>query len=281
MTIEFGKSGQEAEAINVPALVIDVDSASIRDYLALSEKLPVLVLFTGAEDPASGELRKALDTLTQKAAGRLITLVVDAALSPELAQAFELAAVPSAFALLKGQPAPLFTGNQPVEQLQMVINRVLEVAAENQLTGQVSVASAEQTPELSETHKLAFDAIDRADYQSALALYEKAILENPNDQLAEAGLAQVKLLIRLEGKDVAGISNSEALDRDSVMQRADALIATNRAEEGFDLLLQLFGSLAKDEREPVRLRLVELFLVVGVDALSVAEARKKLSLLLF
>jgi putative thioredoxin len=112
MTIEFGAPKANAESIDVPALVMKVDTASIRDYLPLSEKIPILMLFVQASDPASESLLKSVTALVQKTAGAMIALVVDAAASPELAQAFELNQIPSAYGLLKGQPAPLFVGNQ-------------------------------------------------------------------------------------------------------------------------------------------------------------------------
>jgi putative thioredoxin len=127
----------------------------------------------------------------------------------------------------------------------------------------------------------AYAAIDSGDYQSASALYEKALIENPNDSLAEAGLAQVKLLIRLEGKDLAAITASEPNSADSILEKADALIATGNAGLGFALLLSLFEKTDKDQREPIRLRLVEMFLVAGNDNPDVIAARKSLSLLLF
>ena len=61
----------------------------------------------------------------------------------------------------------------------------------------------------------------------------------------------------------------------------DALVATGAASAGFEQLLVLFESTAKDQREPIRLRFVELFLVVGNEDPAVIKARKNLSLLLF
>jgi putative thioredoxin len=281
MTIEFGAAKANAENINVPALVMTVDTSSIRDYLPLSEKIPILMLFVQASDPASESLLKSVTALVQKTAGAMIALVVDAAASPELAQAFELNQIPSAYGLLKGQPAPLFVGNQPMEQIQLVITKVLEVAKENGLTGKAVVKEPEKEPELSPTLAAAYAAIDSGDYQAAMALYEKALLENPNDALAEAGLAQVKLLLRLEGKDLALLAASEPNSSDSILERADALIATGNPGEGFELLLTLFEKTAKDQREPIRLRLVEMFLVAGNDNPEVISARKRLSLMLF
>jgi len=281
MTIEFGSPKVASEAINVPALVMRVDAASIRDYLPLSEKIPILMLFVQTSDPASEALEKSVTALVQKTAGSIIALVVDAAASPELVQAFELNQIPSAYGLLKGQPAPLFVGNQPMEQIQLVITKVLQVAKENGLTGKAVVKEIEKEPELSPTLSAAYEAIDAGDYKGALALYEKALLENPNDALADAGLAQVKLLLRLEGKDLAVIIDSDATTDGSILEKADALIATGNSAAGFKLLLGLFEKTAKDEREPIRLRLVEMFMVAGNDNPDVVAARKALSLLLF
>lgn len=281
MTIEFGSPKVIAESINVPALVMRVDTASIRDYLPLSEKIPILMLFVQASDEASEALEKSVTALVQKAAGAIIALVVDAAASPELVQAFELNQIPSAYGLLKGQPAPLFVGNQPVEQIQSVISKVLEVAKENGLTGKAVVNEPEKEPELSPTLSAAYAAVDSADYQGGLALFEKALLENPNDALADAGLAQVKLLLRLEGKDLSIIIAGDQASPESILERSDALIATGNAGAGFALLLALFEKTAKDQREPIRLRLVEMFLIAGNDSPDVVAARKALSLLLF
>jgi putative thioredoxin len=217
--------------------------------------------------------------LTEKTAGKILTLVVDAVKSPELAQAFDLKQIPTLLGMLKGQPAPLFTGDQPAEQVQQIIDRVLDVGKENGLTGTVKVAEPE--PELSPTHQQAFAAIEENNYPLARSLYEKALLENPNDQLAEAGLAQIKLLIRLEGKHLPSLASSLGQDMDTALDRVDALVATGAASAGFEQLLVLFENTAKDQREPIRLRFVELFLVVGNEDPAVIKARKNLSLLLF
>lgn len=281
MTIEFGSAKANGEAISVPALVMKVDASSIRDYLPLSEKLPLLLLFVQAGDEASETLERSVTALVQKTAGAMLALIVDAAASPELAQAFELNQIPSAYGLLKGQPAPLFVGNQPMEQIQLVITKVLEVAKENGLTSKAVVKEVPKEEPLSPTLQAAYAAIDEGNYQVALGLFEKALVENPNDSLADAGLAQVKLLLRLENKDLTAIISTEPTTPDSVLELADALVATGNPSDGFALLLTLFEKTPKDQREAIRLRLVELFLVAGTDNPDVSVARKALSLLLF
>jgi len=281
MTIDFGKLSSSAGEVSVPALVMEVDASSIRNYLALSEKIPILLIFVKEEDGPSQNLQSSVKALVDKAGGSLIALVVDAATSPDLAQAFEISQIPSAYGLLKGQPAPLFVGDQPMEQIQHIITKVLEVAKENGLTAKATVKEAPKEIEPSPTVILAYDAIDKADYQGALALYERALLENPSDFLAEAGLAQVKLLIRLQGQDLEALAASGDSSYEAILLKADALIASGGAAEGFELLLGLFEKTAKDSRELIRLRLVEMFLVVGNDSPEVIAARKSLSLLLF
>jgi putative thioredoxin len=88
-------------------------------------------------------------------------------------------------------------------------------------------------------------------------------------------------LIRLEGKDLPAIASSTGEALDEVLDRVDALVATGAAQAGFAQLLGLFEKTAKDQREPIRLRFVELFLVVGNEDPAVIQARKNLSLLLF
>lgn len=270
---------QNLPSTSVPALVIDVDESSIRQYLDLSNQLPVLILFSGGAEPDGAKVKEDLAALTNEAGGRLITLVVDAMKAPALVKAFEVQSLPSVMALLKGQPAPLFSGLVTKEQLTAVISRVLEVASQNSLTGKVVVESEPQEAELSQTHLQAFEAIDQGDYPKAMSLYERALVENPNDSLAEAGLAQVKLLNRLMGKNVEEIITLEG--KADVFDLADAYIATGQPELSFQVLLEEFEKREKALRDPYRLRLLELFLTVGLDDPAVVEARKKLSLLLF
>ena len=168
-----------------------------------------------------------------------------------------------------------------MEQIQLVITKVLEVAKENGLTSKAVVKELPKEEPLSPTLQAAYAAIDEGNYQVALGLYEKALVENPNDSLADAGLAQVKLLLRLESKDLNAIISTEPTTPDSVLELADALVATGNPSDGFALLLTLFEKTPKDQREAIRLRLVELFLVAGTDNPDVSVARKALSLLLF
>ena len=185
---------------------------------------------------------------------------------------------PAMLAILAGQPAPLFQGNIAQEQFLQVLSQVLQLAKQNNITGTVKLGANSQpdtTPEkeLSPAHQEAFAAIERGDLAGAKASYEKILVEYPNDQEADAGLAQVELMIRMQGG--AKLSELEQL-----MLGADQLLASNNAAGAFEHLLALFAERLED-REEIKERLLKLFLILGNDHPAVLEARRRLASLMF
>jgi putative thioredoxin len=63
--------------------------------------------------------------------------------------------------------------------------------------------------------------------------------------------------------------------------KADVLVAVGHALQGFYLLLSAFESAPAEQRDEIRKHLLELFEVQGSDSPEVADARKKLALLLY
>jgi putative thioredoxin len=96
---------------------------------------------------------------------------------------------------------------------------VLQLAAQNKVTGTLPAGEAPdedpQEPEevpLPPLHQEAFDAIAAGDFATAIAKYESAIAQNPRDQDAVAGLAQVSLLARLENTTAEAVHSAAAQD---------------------------------------------------------------------
>jgi putative thioredoxin len=148
----------------------------------------------------------------------------------------------------------------------------LQAAQQNGVTGRVSIGEVKAEKPLSPEHQAAFDAIDRGDLTGAKAIYEKLLVEYPNDKDAKAGLAQVGLMIRLaitpEGP------NGE------LFASADQALVSGDAGKAFELLLDGFAH-NFDERDEIRARLLELFTLVGESEPQVLEARRKLTSLMF
>jgi putative thioredoxin len=269
------------------SLIVDAVDATFTDYIELSKTVPVIVdLWSPRSEPAQ-QLTPILERVATEYAGRMVLVKVDVDANPQLSQAFQVQSIPTIVALIGGKTAPLFQGALPEAQVREVLAQVLDVAAENGVTGTMSASSESTEPAeapLSPEHQEAFDAIERGDYAAATAAYEKALTNDPKDALAEAGLAQVGLLARLAGTDAAAIraaAGANATDTAAALAVADLDAVGGHIDDAFDRLLTLFPSVDDDAKNQIRLRLLELFAVVGPADPRVVSARLRLTNLLF
>lgn len=279
-----GDPAAAATEVPVPSLVLDGSDANFTAILELSSTVPVIVEFyTGAPGES---LRK----LITEYAGRLLLATVDAQANPQLRQAFNVSAVPTVAAVVGGRPLPLFQGQVADEQARQVFDQVLDVAAQNGVSGKAvpddaGEPAAEPVEEpLPPLHQEAYDAIDRGDFPAAIAAYEKAITQDPRDELAVAGLAQVSLLHRLADVTAADIRAAAAAHpRDVAAQLAvaDLDVSGGHLDDAFDRLLTLFGSLDADGKDAVRTRLLDYFRIAGAEDPRVVAARRRLTTLLY
>ncbi|TAJ47158.1 MAG: tetratricopeptide repeat protein [Herbiconiux sp.] len=285
-------SSAGAPAGAVPSLVFDGTDANFTQFIELSNTLPVIVDLKAEWAEASKELSAILVKVVTEYAGRLLLVGVEAQENPQLAQAFQAQSVPTVAALVGGRPVSLFQGSYPEEEVRAVVEQVLQLAAQNGVTGTVTVegagpdaAATEPVEEpLPPHHAEAYDAIARGDYATAIAEYQTAIAQNPRDDLAVAGLAQVKLLARLDGKTLDDIRTAAAANPDDLEAQlavADLDLSGGHIDDAFDRLLTLFPTQDADGKTAIRTRLLELFEVVGTDDPRVAAARRRLTMLLY
>ncbi len=288
---EPGAAPAGQPAASVGSLVVDVTDETFAQVLELSRSVPVVVDLWAEWCGPCKQLSPILEKVTRELAGRVVLAKVDVDANPQLAQAFRAQSIPMVVALLAGQPVPLFTGAIPEPQVREVFAQLLQVAAQNGVTGTVAVDETEQPadaepaePELPPLHAEAFAAIEEGDYARAITAYEKALAENPRDDEARAGLGQVRLLDRVQGADLQAARAAAAaapLDIEAQFAVADLDVAGGHVDDAFDRLLDLFAALPGDERAPVRERLLELFGLVGDADPRVARARSRLASLLF
>jgi putative thioredoxin len=217
---------------------------------------------------------------------------IDVDANPQLAQAFQVQSIPSVFAVVKGQPIPLFQGAQPEPQVRQVLVELLRVAEANGVSGRLTAAGVEAVEEEAEAieeplpplHQAAYDAIERDDLDAAVAAYEQALLESPADELARVGLAQVQLMRRTKDVDPAAARAAAAAapeDVDAQIVVADLDILGGHVGDAFTRLIDTVRLTRGEEREQVRKHLVELFDVVGSDDPRVPKARVALASALF
>ena len=265
------------------SLVVEATDATFTSILELSNSVPVLVEFYGQG------LEPSLAPLVTEYGGRMVLATIDGTKNPQLVQAFQVTEVPTVAAVIGGRPLQLFVGLPAEEEIRQVLDQVLEVAKQQNITGTVPVAEGEEPAEpveepLPPHHQEAYDAIAAGDYATAIAEYKLAITQNPRDSLAVAGLAQVSLLSRLDGTTADAIRSAAAdapADVDAQLAVADLDISGGHADDAFLRLLDLFPSLDADGKNAVRTRLLEHFEVVGADDPRVIAARRRLTALLY
>ncbi|MEO8908545.1 MAG: tetratricopeptide repeat protein [Microbacteriaceae bacterium] len=279
------------EPTMLPGLVFDGTDANFSQFLDLSMTVPVIVDLWATWCEPCKQLSPILDKLTTEYAGRFVLVKVDVDSNPQLSQAFQAQSIPTVAALIGGRPVALFTGAIPEAQVREVFVQVLELAQQNGVTGQAQVESAgtdgaaepvvEPLPPL---HQEAYDAIERGDYDAAATAYRTAIAQNPRDNDAVAGLAQVSLLGRLDGRTLDEIRNAAAAapgDIDAQLAVADLDLSGGHVEDALDRLLSLYPTAEADDKNRIRERLLEFFEIVGVTDPRVSQARGRLSALLY
>lgn len=287
-----GASAEPGGSQAVASLVMDVTDETFPQVLELSRTVPVVVDLWAEWCGPCKQLSPVLERVVTELGGRLVLAKVDVDANPQLSQAFRAQSIPMVVALVAGQPVPLFTGAVPEQQVRDVFAQLLQLAAQNGVTGTVPVAAdaetAEETgpaePPLPPLHAEAFAAIEVGDYPRAIAAYEKALAENPRDADARAGLGQVRLLDRVQGLDLhtARAAAADApTDVAAQFAVADLDLSGGHVDDAFGRLLELFAQLPVDERTPVRERLLELFALVGDADPRVVRARSSLASLLF
>ena len=275
---DLSKLANQSQPQNTGNLVagwlVPADEQVLRRYLQLSESVPVLMLIVDGSE-ASNAVSGLVEAVISAAKGRFAGIQVDLRTSPQLAQAIGVTEAPAMAAILAGSPTPLFKGVVNQEQLVQVLGQVLQMAAQSNLTGTVTVSDqvAEPVKKLTPEHQAAVDAVERGDLVDALAKFEKLVVEYPSDLEIKAGLAQVQLLHRLQNP----VTETEL---DKLFAEADQILITGEAAAAFDLLLARFST-DFDLRDQIRARLLDLFTVTGDSHEAVMAARRKLASLMF
>lgn len=270
--------------------VVDVAEADFQTaVLDLSFQLPVVVNLLSTRSPQSATLTPMLESLAAADGGTWLLANVDADASPRIAQAFQAQAIPTAYAVIKGQPMGLFEGAVPETQIREVLDEMLRVATANGLTGRVGDAAPEPgaepvEPEVDPRYDIAYDAVEAGDWDAAEAAYRSVLASVPADEEAKAGLAQVALMRRTDGVDaVEAMAAADAAPDSPEAQAlaADIELLTGQADAAFARMINLVRRTTGDERTAARDHVLSLFVLVGDGEPQVIKARTALANALF
>ncbi|MEV6728994.1 MULTISPECIES: tetratricopeptide repeat protein [unclassified Streptomyces] len=294
-----GGAPASAGAAAPSALVIDVDEAGFeRDVLQLSAEVPVVLDFWAEWCEPCKQLSPLLERLTIEANGRLLLAKVDVDSNQMLMQQFGIQGIPAVFAVVAGQVLPLFQGVAPEQEIRATLAQLVQVAeerfgiigievdpnAEGVPAGAPAAEAAAPAGPYDALLEAAVVALDAGDLGGAVQAYKNVLADDPANTEAKLGLAQAELLARVKDMNPQAVRAAAAEDpKDPAAQiaAADLDLVGGHVEDAFGRLVDTVRVTAGADRDAVRVRLLELFEVIGADDPRVAAARTALARVLF
>ncbi|MFF3114322.1 tetratricopeptide repeat protein [Kitasatospora sp. NPDC057904] len=298
---ERARQAAAAEAAGIapaePAyeLVIDVTEDTFEtEVVQRSAEVPVVIDFWAEWCGPCKQLSPILEGLAEEYAGRFVLVKIDVDSNQMLAQQFGIQGIPAVMAVVAGQLVPLFQGAESAANVRKVLDQLILVAeqrfgivggqaAPGTADGEAGPAGAPQRfedPALAAAH----DALDRGDLAGAIQAYRNVLADQPGNTEAKLGLAQAELLHRVEGLDLQAVRAAAAADPKNVevqLRAADLDLVGGHVEDAFGRLIDTVGKTFGADRDTVRLRLLELFEVIGAEDPRVVVARAGLARVLF
>ena len=262
----------------IPGIAVTQENL-VSDFVSKSKEQVVVLLCWSPRSAQSKEILDILGKLESADKGAWLLGTVDVDSQPQVAQALQVKAVPIAIAIVAEQLLPLFESVPQIDQVRLVINKLLELAAQKGV-GQAPEVLAEIPLEPEE--QAAYAALEKSDFKAAKIAYESWLKRKPNEPVAVIGLAQVDLMLRVEGLDPElTLKSAKSDDLTSQLMCADLEIATGNNEAAFTRLLNVIRSFSGDEKEKAKLHLIQLFNLVNPSDPSLLKARNELASLLF
>jgi putative thioredoxin len=286
--------GAGGAAANGSSYWLDVTQDNFQATVEASLTAPVLLVFYSASRlPESAQMADDLATVAEEFEGRFLAGLVDVDAQPAIAQAVQLQSVPFVFAVIDGRPQPLIQDLLTLDNLRGAINQVMQQLTAQGITGrhqprQAAAPVAEDgedgEPELDPRYAPAQDALERNDFDGAVAEYQKLLDANPADAEAAAGLAMARLLQRTHGVDLDAAREAAAANPDDVEAQtlvADLDMLGGHVDDAFNRLVDVVRRTSGDERNQAREHLLGLFSAVGNEDPRVLKGRQNLASALF
>ncbi|MYW14214.1 tetratricopeptide repeat protein [Streptomyces sp. SID161] len=282
-------------AVSPADLVIDVDEAGFeQEVLQRSAEVPVVIDFWAEWCQPCKQLSPVLERLAVEYNGRFLLAKIDVDANQMLMQQFGVQGIPAVFAVVAGQALPLFQGAADEQQIRQTLDQLVTVAEQRfGLTGLTvdpdaepggaPVAAPAEGPYEAALNAAA-QALDAGDLGGAVRAYQNVLADDPAHPEAKLGLAQAELLQRVQDMDPQKVRQEAAekpKDAAAQIAAADLDLVGGHVEDAFGRLIDTVQRTAGDDRDAVRVRLLELFEVVGQDDPRVVGARRALARALF
>jgi putative thioredoxin len=277
------------------------------DVLQTSQEVPVIVDFWAPWCGPCKTLGPLLEKAVEGAKGAVRMVKINIDENPEIAQQLRIQSIPTVYAFKNGQPVDGFMGAIPESQIAIFIQNLTgEAGNEADIEGALAMAA---------------QAMENGDIGAAAQVFGQILQEEPGHPKAVAGLAKCYLvsgdlerakqtlgLVRPDGASDEAIRSVEAelalketaattensetekllarvhADPADLQARYDlalALDGTGDRDGAIDHLLDIIKRDRKWNEEAARKHLLTLFEAMGPTDPRTADARRRLSTILF
>jgi len=286
------------------SFVIDINQDQfVEEVIEKSKTTPVIVDFWAPWCGPCKQLTPILENLVNKKNGKVILAKINVDENQGIAGQLNIQSIPTVYGFVDGKPVDAFQGAQPESKIEIMIDKLIELAPGNEVPKLLAEADGLFKDQKFEEAKTIYETLVGIDPGNPkvisgllrclvqLKKYDdaKEMIESLDDEtLKNEEIAKINKLISsleaVEGSDLEelkSVVNNEPNNKEKRFELAKNYLSANETELGFNELLIIFEQDSKWNDEAAKKKLLEYFDLLGFNDPNVLEARKKLSSLMF